>query len=567
MNPNHIFISHVSKDDEFVKQLRLALEGQGLTVWVDSRNLRGGHKLAPEIEKAIEEARQVIVVLSTHTVNSPWVRKEIAKALVVEQQRKDEGYRVIPLLLPGIEPSALPLWFDEEPVGVRVELKTGGVSEALPQILAALGERLPTDHQLLQSITSEPVEELLLKLSDPKIQEIDSKRRAVATAMLVYEPADQSARAVESKRFTFTAPLDPIEADDLRWYLESYHIWPTGVFQERAERIEKQLPHWGQDLYKAVLATQSAQAALTAWQHTPDGAKRCFSVFIDSDLPEGTHQEVQAAAREAASQLLSLPWELLHDGRDYLFQGGRAVRVRRRLPNRQHQPVLPTRLPIRILLVSPRPEDKRTDYIDHRISAKPLMDAVDNLGDLATLTVLVPPTFPALQHALQRAREARQPFDVVHFDGHGVYDREHGLGGLCFEDPKDTQKLEQRAMQFIHAEKLAGVMRDYRIPLVFLEACQSAKTEEDPTASVAAKLLEEGVASVVAMSHSVLVETAHRFVKAFYSELARGTRVGAAMLAGQQALYGDIAVPTRLLCNFRVTLKNEKHQPCEGVKI
>jgi hypothetical protein len=261
-------------------------------------------------------------VLSTNTVNSPWVRKEIAKALEVEQQCKDKGYRVIPLLLPGIEPSALPLWFDEEPVGVRVELKTGGVSEALPQILAALGERLPTDHQPLQSITSEPVEELLLKLSDPKIQEIDGKRRAVATATLVYEPADQSARAVESKRFTFIAPLGPIEADDLRWYLESYHLWPTGVFQERAKRIEKQLPRWGQGLYKAALATQSAQAALMAWQHTPGGAERCFSVFIDSDLPEGTHQEVQTAAREAASQLLSLPWELLHDGRSYLFQGG-----------------------------------------------------------------------------------------------------------------------------------------------------------------------------------------------------------------------------------------------------
>ena len=245
MNTRSIFISHASKDDEFVKQLRLALEGQGLTVWVDSRNLRGGSKLAPEINEAIEQARQVIVVLSTNTINSPWVRKEIVKALEVEQQRKDEGYRVIPLLLPGIEPSALPLWFDEEPVGVRVELKTGGVSEALPQILAALGERLPTDHQPLQSITSEPVEELLLKLSDPKIQEIDSKRRAVATATLVYEPADQSARAVESKRFTFTAPLGPIEADDLRWYLESYHLWPTGVFQERAERIEEQLPHLG----------------------------------------------------------------------------------------------------------------------------------------------------------------------------------------------------------------------------------------------------------------------------------------------------------------------------------
>ena len=66
VNTRSIFISHASKDDAFVKELRLALEDQGLTVWVDSRNLRGGHKLAPEIEKAIEEARQVIVVLSTN---------------------------------------------------------------------------------------------------------------------------------------------------------------------------------------------------------------------------------------------------------------------------------------------------------------------------------------------------------------------------------------------------------------------------------------------------------------------------------------------------------------------
>ncbi|MBI4552391.1 MAG: tetratricopeptide repeat protein, partial [Candidatus Latescibacteria bacterium] len=52
-------------------------------------------------------------------------------------------------------------------------------------------------------------------------------------------------------------------------------------------------------------------------------------------------------------------------------------------------------------------------------------------------------------------------------------------------------------------------------------------------------LLDEGVTSVVAMSHSVLVETARLFVKAFYEELAHGARVGQAMLAGQRALMGD----------------------------
>jgi len=539
MNNSHIFISHSSKDDDFVSELREALEGYGLTAWVDSRNLRGGAKLTPEIEDAIEHARQFIAVISTNTINSPWVRKEIQKALEVEQNRKDDGYSVVPLLLPGVEPSALENWFGEEPVGIRVEIKTGGVSEALPAILAALGERLPTDHQPVKDSVSRPVEELILKLDNLKIETKDGKRRAKADAQLIYEPADKRAREVESKQYIFIAPLGVIEAEDLRWYLEEYYVWPIGVFKERAERIEAQLPEWGESLYQAALGRQIVQEALTAWQQAGNDGDRRFSVLVDSELPDGASEEDQAIARQAATELLSLPWELLHDGRGFLFHGKHPVRVRRRLPNRYRQPVRPTSLPIRILLVSPRPEDDRTHYIDHRISAKPLVEAIESLGELVELTILAPPTFPALEEALQKAADAEKPFDVVHFDGHGVYDHRVGLGGLCFEDPNETGELEKRAMQLIHAEKLAEVIRDHRIPLVFLEACQSAKTEEDPTASVAAKLLEEGVTSVIAMSHSILVETAHRYVKAFYQELAEGKRVGTAMLAGQRELHRD----------------------------
>jgi tetratricopeptide (TPR) repeat protein len=52
-------------------------------------------------------------------------------------------------------------------------------------------------------------------------------------------------------------------------------------------------------------------------------------------------------------------------------------------------------------------------------------------------------------------------------------------------------------------------------------------------------LLQDGVSSVVAMSHTVLVETARRFVGAFYGELVRGRRIGEAMLAGQRELKND----------------------------
>jgi hypothetical protein len=539
MKTQSIFISHATQDDDFVKQLRLELEHLGLTVWVDSRNLRGGKRLAPEIKQAIENARQVLIVLSPNTINSPWVRKEIA--LAVERELEEKTKLVIPLLLAGVLPAALDLWFDEPPLAIPIQLKPAGLREALPAILAALGERLPDDQQPLLETEAQPVAELLLKLKNLHFQELEGKRRAKATAMLIYTPAHfPLAREVESPDFYLTAALGPIEADDLQWYLEQYHIWPMGGFKDRALRIEAQLPLWGQALYQAVFDTKATQAALQAWEHAALDAERRFSVFVDRQLPEGSETQAQALANEAASEWLRLPWELLHDGRGYLFQGKQAVRVRRRLPNYHDFPVRLAELPIRILLVSPHPDDKQAGYLDHRASALPLVEAMETLGDqLVNLTLLTPPTFPALQLALQNADARQQPFDVVHFDGHGVFDHVLGLGALCFESPKTGHQLEHRATAFVDAKEIAAVIRDYRIPLVFLDACQTAKSETDPTASVAAQLLEEGTTSVVAMSYTVFVPTAQRFVKAFYHALAQGARVGQAMLAGQQALKGD----------------------------
>ncbi|MCP4659068.1 MAG: CHAT domain-containing protein, partial [bacterium] len=181
--------------------------------------------------------------------------------------------------------------------------------------------------------------------------------------------------------------------------------------------------------------------------------------------------------------------------------------------------------PIRVLLVSPRPEDDSAAYIDHRVSARPLVAALDPLGELVELSLLRPPTFKALDDELTRARRAGESYHVVHFDGHGIYDKKLGLGALCFEDPGDEKKLTERRTAIAQADALAGVMRDHRVPLVFLEACQTGMSEVDPKASVAGRLLDRGVASVVAMSHSVLVETARRFVGAFYKSLMTGERV------------------------------------------
>ena len=543
-----IFISHAADDDDFVADLRKRLEALGLAVWVDSRQLRGGDRLAPEIEAAIADAQQVLVVLSPATVNSPWVVREIRAALQVQRERGDD-YRVIPLLRPGITVQALRMWFPEDLLAVTVG--PDGLYAAMPELLAALGERLPTDREEFTTPEAGLVEELILRLSGPRMLTQDGTRRAWATAQLIHEPARPERRAVDSRPFGCTAPLGPIEADDLRWYLDSYYLWPVGVFRDRAAGIEARLPQWGQALLTGV---RGDGKAFEAWERAGrDGTVRRFSVLVDDSPPvdigpEGqTAAEAQAAAREAATELLALPWELLHDGRTWLFQGKNAVRVRRRLPNRVDLDDHRSGLPIRILLISPRPERTRggdpVGYIDHRVSARPLVEAVENLGELARLTVLQPPTYAALEYALGKGDQG-QPFDVVHFDGHGVYDRKLGLGGLCFEQPPDHSQDEStsrdhRVLDFVDATRLAGLVRQHRIPLMFLEACQTALAETDPTASVAARLLDEGVASVVAMTHNVLVETSRRFVQAFYRELATGARVGTAMLAGQRALYAD----------------------------
>jgi hypothetical protein len=148
------------------------------------------------------------------------------------------------------------------------------------------------------------------------------------------------------------------------------------------------------------------------------------------------------------------------------------------------------------------------------------------------LTILSQPTLQALQGLMQK-----QSFHVLHFDGHGVYDRNKGLGALCFEQAATPP--ERGKADLVYADKLAAILREHRIPLVFLEACQSAQSENDAVKSVAAALLSAGIVSVAAMTHSVLVVSAELFVREFYLKLAQGCRIGEAMLAGQQALMND----------------------------
>jgi hypothetical protein len=534
-----LFISHSSLDDAFVRELRWTLADLKQEVWIDSRELRAGAPLWPEIKEAIEDSSAVAVVVSPNSLQAKWVGKELRHALKVQKQRGRDQFPVFVLSLDGTKLGVLEELFGHEPLYIPVNSAAGGVEAAMNPILVAMGQRLPAEVAVPPQPTAEPLEELVLELTDLKFHEEDGVRRPSARARLVYEPATPGQREVASAQsWRLIAPIGPIEAGELSWYLEHYAIWPSHYFRDRARKVEDNLVKWGRLLHEAAMPAAHTANVVSAWSKIGDHAGRRFSVHVDATLEDGTPAADAEAVREAATLLLGLPWELLHDGDGYLFQGAKPTRVRRRLPNTRTLDVSVVAAPIRVLLVTARPEDDACGYIDHRASALPLVEAMEQLGGLVRLHVLSPPTFDALGKELKRAFDARAPYHVVHFDGHGVYDRRIGLGGLCFEDPRDTDKLDQRRHVTVHTDKLGPLLKDYRIPLVFLEACQTAQAE-DTAESVASELLQCGVASVVAMGHSVLVETARRFVETFFAGLAHGQRVGDAMLAGQRGLKDD----------------------------
>src|SRR6185436_14632544 len=162
----------------------------------------------------------------------------------------------------------------------------------------------------------------------------DGIRRASARARLVYEPATPGQPHVHSEQsWRLVAPLGPIEAEELRWYLEKYSIWPSHYFQDRARKVESDIVKWGQKLHKTAMPMEYTANVMQAWAKIATNADRRFSVYLDVALEAGLPEADVKAAKEAATLMLALPWELLHDGKSYLFQGAKPARVRRRLPS------------------------------------------------------------------------------------------------------------------------------------------------------------------------------------------------------------------------------------------
>jgi RNA polymerase subunit RPABC4/transcription elongation factor Spt4 len=134
-----------------------------------------------------------------------------------------------------------------------------------------------------------------------------------------------------------------------------------------------------------------------------------------------------------------------------------------------------------------------------------------------------------------------QPADIVHFAGHGEFIKGVGPGGeqivgqgsIILAD-EDNQAVP------VPADRLGEVLRGKGVQLVVLGACETGRRDAlHLWSSVAAPLLESGIAAVLAMQFTIYDDLAAAFMGAFYQALVAGFTVDEAVAVGRTAIRAE----------------------------
>jgi tetratricopeptide (TPR) repeat protein len=337
----------------------------------------------------------------------------------------------------------------------------------------------------------------------------------------------------ESDSLEFANPISDDDYQDLRWYLEKTYstAYIAEPDEDRAERMTEQLPVWGEALFKAVFLQDRAAQRMLERLQDEDEEKRY--VTISAIFPE----------------VLSLPWELLKDPNGvFLFNEEPRIAVRRSLKTRGGRKVrqVKPKEKLRLLFVVSRPLG--AGFIDPRMEAQAVLTALAKVNQVE-VEFLRQATFDNLINRLED--EDLPAVDIVHFDGHGVFDSTGQLASKSVEMPgmkkatTDTASMGYLLFEnangeeaLVSAETLGEMLHQKKVSLIVLSACQSAKVAgEDALNSVAARLVHAGIPSVLAMTYSVLAMTTRLLFQEFYAQLVKGKHTGEALENARRYLF------------------------------
>ena len=231
-------------------------------------------------------------------------------------------------------------------------------------------------------------------------------------------------------------------------------------------------------------------------------------------------------------ELAVLPWEYLFDTRvgDYLCLSSSTPVVRYPELPQAMQPLRVSQ-PLRILGLIADPTDmERLDFTKEKERVEQALARL-RTGGQVELTWLSGSTARDLQRALRGG-----PWHIVHFVGHGGFDRQSDEGLVVLTD-------DAGRAQPLFATPLARLLGDHRaLRLVVLNACEGARgSARDIFASAAAILVRRGVPAVLAMQHEITDRAAVEFARAFYEAVADGYPVDAAVSEGRKAVSSEVA--------------------------
>ncbi len=227
-------------------------------------------------------------------------------------------------------------------------------------------------------------------------------------------------------------------------------------------------------------------------------------------------------------ELASLPWEFLYSEADDEFLVLSAwTPIVRYLDLTQRIEPLTVTGPLRILVMISSPEDyPALDVEDewNRIESAlaPLIErgaVVIDRADDATLL------------ELQR-RLRRHEYHIFHYLGHGGFDEKSDDGVLVLEDDNNRSRL-------VAGRDLGTILQDHRsLRLAVLNACEGARaSDSDPFSGAAQSLVRKGIPAVVAMQFEITDDAAIAFASEFYTAIAEGLPVDAAIGESRRAIF------------------------------
>ncbi|MEP6767765.1 MAG: CHAT domain-containing protein [Acidobacteriota bacterium] len=258
----------------------------------------------------------------------------------------------------------------------------------------------------------------------------------------------------------------------------------------------------------------------------------CLTRSLDGVVPGETGLRIRVDLSKTP-ELVNLPWEYLYEPsqRRFLALSEDTPVVRYlELPDRI-KPV-PVKPPVRVLVVIASPKDNAP--LDSAREFKKLKGALETLvqNGMVEVDLLEKPTFKALLRGLKR-----KAYHIFHFVGHGQFDDDCHEGLLLFED-------EEGNGDPISAQALGVLLRDEpSLRLAVLNACEGARVSSgDLFGGTAQTLIQQGIPAVIAMQAEISDESAQNFAETFYSALATGSAVDAALADVRKIIYGEGSV-------------------------